>query len=275
MSDVFSELINLGREQSKEQRSWKSRVRRISSGDDEDNENTDSQSKCSVTKGEEQEKYESDRPTGVLSDRPTLQQEQEADLDTTFDSDATHMPESENEDRVIVPETQFLTDADVSEVSEDDHENIEKVHISIGSKAENKQASTAPKAKSCLFSMASSKRPDTTQRKLSRLKSPTISIPSDDEGTDIDQATNVKAKIPKFAGMSDSHADSQRSSGVRTLPKPVISDRDAVAASPLENVEEPDPTLAVKPLDDYTIEDIQKQEIEEEICINFASRSCL
>ena len=115
MSDVFSELINLGREQSKEQRSRKSRVRRISSGDDKDKENTDSQSKCSVTKGEEEEKYESDRPTGVLSDRPTLQQEQEADLDTTFDSDATHMPESENEDRVIVPETQFLTDADVSE----------------------------------------------------------------------------------------------------------------------------------------------------------------
>ena len=79
--------------------------------------------------------------------------------------------------------------------------------------------------------------------------------------------------------MSDSHADSQRSSGARTLPKPVISDRDAVATSPLENVEEPDPTLAVKPLDDYTIEDIQeflrKQEIEEEVCINFASRSCL
>ena len=190
-------------------------------------ENTDSQSKCSVTKGEEEEKYESDRPTGVLSD--TLQQEQEADLDTTFDSDATHMPESENEDRVIVPETQFLTDADVSEASEDDHENIEKVHISIGSKAENKPASTAPKAKSCLSSMAGSKRPDITQRKLSRLKSPRISIPSDDEGTDIDQATNVKAKILNFAGMSDSHADSQRSSSARTLPKPVISDRDAVA----------------------------------------------
>ena len=68
MSDVFSELINLGREQSEEQRSRKSRVRRISGGDDEDNENTDSQSKCSVTKGEEEEKYESDRPTGVLSD---------------------------------------------------------------------------------------------------------------------------------------------------------------------------------------------------------------